>query len=202
MTIEKISSLINWEKVNYMVPVIIQNNYSGRILMLGYMNKTALKITIDKKVVTFYSRVKDRLWTKGETSGNFLKVIDIVLDCDFDTVLILVKPIGNTCHLKNKSCFKYKKTYFDFLYILEDIIENRKKFFKDSYTHKLYSSGIKRIAQKVGEESVETILSSLEKNTNKFVNEVSDLLYHLLVLIHAKKLNMYKIIHNLFKRKK
>ncbi|WP_343154855.1 bifunctional phosphoribosyl-AMP cyclohydrolase/phosphoribosyl-ATP diphosphatase HisIE [Buchnera aphidicola (Pseudoregma panicola)] len=202
MIIKNIISAINWSKVNNIVPVIIQNNFSGRILMLGYMNKEALEMTFNNKIVTFYSRVKKRLWTKGETSGNYLNVIDIILDCDFDSIIILVKPIGKTCHLKNKSCFNYKNTFFDFLYRLEDIIKNKKKSLKNSYTKKLYNSGIERIAQKVGEESVETILSSLGKDSNKFVNEVSDLLYHLLVLINYKKFNMYKIIHNLIERNK
>ncbi|BGI51321.1 MAG: bifunctional phosphoribosyl-AMP cyclohydrolase/phosphoribosyl-ATP diphosphatase HisIE [Buchnera aphidicola (Ceratovacuna japonica)] len=202
MITENIISCINWKKVRNMVPVIIQNNFSGRILMLGYMNKEALKTTINKKVVTFYSRVKKRLWTKGETSGNYLKVVDIILDCDLDSIIMLVNPIGKTCHLKNNSCFNYKDTCFDFLYILEDIIENKKKVSKNSYTNRLYNSGIERIAQKVGEESVETILSSLGKDSNKFINEVSDLIYHLLVLIHIKNLNMHKIICNLMKRNK
>ncbi|WP_343184112.1 bifunctional phosphoribosyl-AMP cyclohydrolase/phosphoribosyl-ATP diphosphatase HisIE [Buchnera aphidicola (Ceratovacuna keduensis)] len=202
MIIKNIISSINWNKINNMIPVIIQNNFSGRVLMLGYMNQEALKITLKQKVVTFYSRVKKRLWTKGETSGNYLNVIDIILDCDLDSIVILVNPIGKTCHLKNKSCFNYKNTCFDFLYILEDIINKRKKSSKNSYTKKLYNSGIERIAQKVGEESVETILSSLGKKSNKFINEVSDLIYHLLVLINAKKLNMYKIICNLIKRNK
>ncbi|WP_343189163.1 bifunctional phosphoribosyl-AMP cyclohydrolase/phosphoribosyl-ATP diphosphatase HisIE [Buchnera aphidicola (Chaitoregma tattakana)] len=199
---KRVVSSIDWNKVHGMIPVVVQNNFSGKVLMLGYMNREALNMTIKKKVITFYSRVKNRLWTKGEKSGNYLKVLDIILDCDLDSILILSDPIGKTCHLNKISCFDYKRTCFDFLYKLEDIIEKRKNFFKNSYTHKLYNSGIERIAQKVGEEAIETVLSSLGKNNIRFIDEVSDLIYHLLVLIHYKDLNMKKVINNLLNRNK
>ncbi|WP_343188288.1 bifunctional phosphoribosyl-AMP cyclohydrolase/phosphoribosyl-ATP diphosphatase HisIE [Buchnera aphidicola (Ceratoglyphina bambusae)] len=199
---KKYISLINWSKVNNIIPVIIQHKLSGKVLMLGYMNYEALKKTISKKIVTFFSRVKNRLWTKGETSGNYLKVIDIILDCDNDSILIIVNPLGNTCHLNNNSCFKYKNTIFDFLYKLDNKIEYKKKNSKNSYTKKLYKSGIYRISQKVGEESVETILAATKKDTDELINETSDLIYHILVLLHAKNLSLYNVISKLVERNK
>ncbi|CAL4042174.1 Histidine biosynthesis bifunctional protein HisIE [Buchnera aphidicola (Takecallis arundicolens)] len=194
---------INWKKVNGLIPCIIQNIFSSEILMHGYMNQDALNITQRNKIVTFYSRTKKRLWTKGEISGNFLKVIDITLDCDQDSILILVNPIGKTCHLKNSSCFNGKNTsYTDFFY-LEKIIK-KKKFFNisESYTTQLHHQGINRIAQKVGEEAVETVIAAINNNREDLINESSDLIYHLLVLLHNRNLHFINIIHNLNLRKK
>ncbi|QCI15798.1 bifunctional phosphoribosyl-AMP cyclohydrolase/phosphoribosyl-ATP diphosphatase HisIE [Buchnera aphidicola] len=192
---------LNWIKTNGMMPVIIQEHASQEILMHGYMNKEALFKTQKDGLVTFYSRSKKRLWTKGEKSGNYLKVIEITTDCDYDTLLILVKSLGKTCHLGNSSCF-FKKYYTNFLFELENIIENRKnQSIKNSYTSELYKSGTSRIAQKVGEEAIETILASMKKNKNELINEASDLIYHLIVLLHDQSLNLNLVFNNLKQRR-
>ncbi|QCI20261.1 bifunctional phosphoribosyl-AMP cyclohydrolase/phosphoribosyl-ATP diphosphatase HisIE [Buchnera aphidicola (Brachycaudus cardui)] len=192
---------LNWIKTNSMIPVIIQNIFSNEVLMHGYMNEEALLKTQKNGLVTFYSRTKKRLWTKGEKSGNYLKVIEITADCDYDTLLILVKPIGKTCHFGNTSCFLPKKYNIDFLFDLENIIKNRKSVYKhDSYTSELYKSGTSRIAQKVGEEAIETILAAMKTNKNELINESSDLIYHLIVLLHDQNLNLKIVLDNLKKR--
>ncbi|CAL4319142.1 bifunctional phosphoribosyl-AMP cyclohydrolase/phosphoribosyl-ATP diphosphatase HisIE [Buchnera aphidicola] len=194
---------INWKKVNNLVPAIIQNQSSGTILMHGYMNKEALLKTQKTKLVTFYSRTKKRLWTKGETSENYLKVKKIFLDCDADAILILVSAFKNTCHLEKESCFDNKNTIFSFLYTLEKILENKKKYnLDDSYTNKLYKKGICRIAQKVGEEAIEVVIAAISKNKKELINESSDLIYHLLVLLKKSDLNLDVIIKNLIYRSK
>ncbi|QCI18097.1 bifunctional phosphoribosyl-AMP cyclohydrolase/phosphoribosyl-ATP diphosphatase HisIE [Buchnera aphidicola (Aphis nasturtii)] len=193
---------LDWNKTNNMMPTIIQDVLSNEVLMHGYMNQEAFLKTQKEGFVTFYSRSKKRLWTKGETSGNFLRVVEITTDCDNDSLLVLVEPIGNTCHLNKKSCFFLKNHHLSFLYELERTIENRKNNnFKNSYTSSLYKSGTHRIAQKVGEEAVETILAAMKKDTNELINESSDLIYHLLVLLHDQNLNFNLIIENLKKRK-
>ncbi|QCI23673.1 bifunctional phosphoribosyl-AMP cyclohydrolase/phosphoribosyl-ATP diphosphatase HisIE [Buchnera aphidicola (Macrosiphoniella sanborni)] len=192
---------LDWIKTNGMMPVIIQNYSSDEVLMHGYMNKEALLKTQKEGLVTFYSRTKNALWTKGETSGNYLKVIEMSTDCDYDSLLILVKPIGKTCHLGNNSCFSLDKCNIDFLFQLENVIEHKKNNYTcDSYTANLYKSGTYRIAQKVGEEAVETILSAVKKDRNEFINESSDLIYHLIVLLHDQDLDLKTIIKNLKKR--
>ncbi|CAL4042341.1 Histidine biosynthesis bifunctional protein HisIE [Buchnera aphidicola (Anoecia corni)] len=188
---------LNWKKTEGYIPGIIQHYISGKILMLGYLNKESLKKTIKEKKVTFYSRTKQRLWTKGETSKNYLIVKHMSSDCDQDTILILVKPYGNTCHLNKISCFSNKIEIFSFLFHLEKIIDSKKSKQEKSYTSKLLKLGIQRIAQKVGEEAVETILASMTKKKNDLINEVSDLMYHLLVLLNFKKIQFKEIIHNL-----
>ncbi len=198
----KISLKLDWNKTNGMVPVIIQDYLSNEVLMHGYMNEEALLKTQKQGLVTFYSRSKKRLWTKGETSKNFLKVIDITSDCDNDALLIFVKPKGKTCHLNKTSCFTLKYNDLFFLSELEKIIEDRKKNnLENSYTSHLYQSGTQRIAQKVGEEAVETILAAMSKDKNQLINESSDLIYHLIVLLHDQNLNFNLIIKNLKKRK-
>ena len=194
---------LNWTKTNGMIPVIIQDFLSNLVLMHGYMNKEAFIKTQRKGFVTFYSRTKKRLWMKGEESGNLLKVLDITTDCDYDTLLITVEPIGKTCHLNKKSCFFYTENESNFLSQLEDIIEDRKKYINNnnSYTSLLYQSGTKRIAQKVGEEAIETVLAAMSKNDDELINEASDLIYHLIVLLHNKNLNFNLIIENLKKRR-
>ncbi|QFQ31955.1 bifunctional phosphoribosyl-AMP cyclohydrolase/phosphoribosyl-ATP diphosphatase HisIE [Buchnera aphidicola] len=193
---------LDWNKTNGMIPTIIQDFLSNEVLMHGYMNQEAFLKTQEERFVTFYSRSKKRLWTKGETSGNFLRVIKIIPDCDNDSLLVLVEPIGNTCHLNQKSCFVLKNNYLYFLFELERIIEDRKNNnLKNSYTSSLYKSGTQRIAQKVGEEAVETILAAMKKNTKELINEASDLIYHLLVLLHDQNLNFNLIVENLKKRK-
>ncbi len=184
---------INFEKGNGLVPVIIQNAYNEQVLMLGFMNEEAYQKTMDEKKVTFYSRSKNRLWTKGETTGHYLIVKEIYLDCDEDTLLIKVEPQGPTCHRGTVSCFdeEYEK---GFLYELQTI-QNRRIEEKnsESYTYQLYQKGINKIAQKVGEEAVELVLEAKDNNIELFKNEAADLLYHFLLLLKAKGLELEDI---------
>ncbi|SET45221.1 bifunctional phosphoribosyl-AMP cyclohydrolase/phosphoribosyl-ATP diphosphatase HisIE [Thorsellia anophelis] len=192
---------IDWDKVEHLLPVIVQHVISGQVLMLGFMNKEALDKTLALKRVTFYSRTKSRLWTKGESSGNFLQVNSIHIDCDNDTLLILADPIGPTCHKGTVSCFKDAQTDFNFLYELETIIASRKTAdANSSYTASLYASGTKRIAQKVGEEGVETALAATVGDREELKNEAADLLYHLMVLLQDQELNLSTIINQLKNR--
>lgn len=194
---------INWVKTNNMVPVIIQHYISGIVLMHGYMNQEALKISKKTKLLTLFSRTKNRLWTKGEKSKNFLYITDIIIDCDRDAILILVHPKGNTCHLNSISCFSGSHPSYSFLYTLESIIFSRKMYpIPKSYISKMYFLGLSRLAQKVGEESVETILAALEKKSHNLIEEASDLLFHFLVLLNGRNLNLNDIILNLMKRVK
>ncbi|QCI16941.1 bifunctional phosphoribosyl-AMP cyclohydrolase/phosphoribosyl-ATP diphosphatase HisIE [Buchnera aphidicola (Aphis helianthi)] len=193
---------LDWYKTNGMIPTIIQDYLSNEVLMHGYMNEESLLKTQQEGFVTFYSRSKKRLWTKGETSGNFLRVIEITTDCDNDSLLVLAESTGTTCHLNKKSCFFLQNNYLSFLAELERIIEDRKNnYLQNSYTSNLYKSGTQRIAQKVGEEAVETILAAMKKDTNELINESSDLIYHLIVLLHDQNLNFNLIIENLKQRK-
>src|SRR5690554_842522 len=171
---------------NQLIPVIIQNTFTGQVLMLGYMNAEAYKKTIKINKVTFFSRSKGRLWTKGETSGNFLWVDEILEDCDKDTLLIKAIPSGPTCHTGSTSCFE-EETAKGFIYELEKTINDRIDNNEvNSYTNKLYKEGINRIAQKVGEEAVELIIEAKDNDETKFKNEAADLLYHLLILLKTK----------------
>ncbi len=184
---------IDFTKNNGLVPVIIQDSVTMQVLMLGYMNQEAFTKTQQEKVVTFFSRSKNRLWTKGEASGNFLLVDDILLDCDQDTLLIKATPQGPTCHKGTKTCFN-ETTTKGFLYQLEQIIENRiAGDDQSSYTKDLFNRGINKVAQKVGEEAVEVVIEAKDDNQDLFVNEVADLLYHLLILLKAKKVNLQMI---------
>ncbi|HBC6231656.1 TPA: bifunctional phosphoribosyl-AMP cyclohydrolase/phosphoribosyl-ATP diphosphatase HisIE [Proteus mirabilis] len=194
---------LDWQKVDNLMPVIIQNTISGDVLMLGYMDKAALEMTLNSGKVTFYSRTKQRLWTKGETSGNFLKLVDIYPDCDNDTLLILAHPIGPTCHNGTESCFAPAQSQWGFLYELENLLRERKSASPDSsYTAQLYASGTKRIAQKVGEEGVETALAATVNDREELKNEASDLLYHLMVLLQDQSLSLSDVIDCLQKRHK
>ena len=177
---------IDFNKGDGLVPVIIQNAQTMQVLMLGYMNKEAFDQTIETKKVTFYSRSKQRLWMKGESSGNTLSVIDVKMDCDQDSLLIFVNPKGPTCHTGSTSCFK-EETTKGFIYELEKTINDRINS-KDSksYTNELYQKGINKIAQKVGEEAVELVIEAKDSNDELFKNEAADLLYHLLILLKAK----------------
>lgn len=169
-----------------LVPVIIQHHATLQILMLGYMNEEAYKKTEKEQKVTFFSRSKDRLWTKGETSGNFLLVKEILIDCDYDTVLIKVEPKGPTCHKGTTSCFA-EETAKGFLYELEKTIHQRiDENVETSYTNKLFKRGINKVAQKVGEEAVEVVIEAKDDNDELFLNEGADLLYHYLILLKAK----------------
>lgn len=194
---------LDWQKVDNLMPVIIQNAISGDVLMLGYMDKAALEMTLNSGKVTFYSRTKQRLWTKGETSGNFLKLVDIYPDCDNDTLLILAHPIGPTCHNGTESCFAPAQSQWGFLYELENLLRERKSASPDSsYTAQLYASGTKRIAQKVGKEGVETALAATVNDREELKNEASDLLYHLMVLLQDQSLSLSDVIDCLQKRHK
>lgn len=178
--------IVDFTKNNGLIPVIIQDNQTQQVLMLGYMNEEALQKTQRNNIVTFFSRSKNRLWTKGETSGNFLKVISIKEDCDQDTLLIKVIPNGPTCHNGTISCFA-EEAQLPFLNQLEQIIEDRiKTQNSDSYVASLFQKGINKIAQKVGEEAVELVIEAKDDNTDLFLGEAADLLFHYLILLKAK----------------
>lgn len=170
-----------------LVPVVIQNYLNNQVLMLGYMNEEAFAKTEELGKVTFYSRSKNRLWTKGEESGNFLEVKSIAIDCDNDTILIKVKPFGPTCHTGSTTCFN-EVSNRGFVYELEQTINDRIDLAedKDSYTYKLYNKGINKVAQKVGEEAVEVVIEAKDNNDDLFLGEAADLMYHYLILLKAK----------------
>lgn len=202
LTAEQLAHL-DWVKTAGMMPVIVQHSVSGEVLMHGYMNEEALQKTLAEGNVTFFSRTKNRLWTKGETSGHFLQVVSITPDCDNDTLLVLANPIGPTCHLGTSSCFSPAAPDWTFLYQLEQLLAERKHADPaSSYTAKLYASGTKRIAQKVGEEGVETALAATVNDRHELTNEASDLIYHLLVLLQDQELDLSTIINNLRARHK
>lgn len=193
---------INWQKVGGLLPVIVQNATTCEVLMLGYMNVEALEKTLAERKVTFYSRTKQRLWTKGESSGHFLNVVDMSLDCDNDTLLILVDPIGETCHTGAESCFHQfeNKNEPDWIFFskLERLIASRKGADPESsYTAHLYARGTKRIAQKVGEEGVETALAATVKDREETICEAADLAYHLTVLLQDANLSWADVIGKL-----
>lgn len=184
---------IDFKKGNGLIPVVVQDATSLQVLMLGFMNEEAYQKTIDEQKVTFFSRTKNRLWTKGETSGNFLFVKEIHLDCDNDTLLILVNPVGPTCHTGSKSCFKNDDSK-GFLYQLEKTINDKiDSNDENSYTNQLFRRGINKIAQKVGEEAVELVIEAKDDNLDLFKNEAADLLYHFLILLKTKDLKLEDI---------
>ncbi|MBI1769081.1 MAG: bifunctional phosphoribosyl-AMP cyclohydrolase/phosphoribosyl-ATP diphosphatase HisIE [Bacteroidetes bacterium] len=177
---------LDFKKFNGLIPCVVQDAQTAVVLMLGFMNEEALQKTLTEKKLTFFSRTKQRLWTKGETSGNYLTLVDLKQDCDNDTLLIKAKPSGPVCHTGDDTCFGEKNIASD-LSFLESIIRGRKKNPKaDSYTNKLFDSGINKIAQKVGEEAVELIIEAKDTNKELFLNEAADLMYHYLVLLVAK----------------
>jgi phosphoribosyl-ATP pyrophosphohydrolase/phosphoribosyl-AMP cyclohydrolase len=193
---------IDFTKGNGLVPVIIQDNATLQVLMLGYMNQEALELTKKEGKVTFFSRSKNRLWTKGETSGNFLFVKEISSDCDNDSLLVKVNPAGPTCHTGSNSCFG-EDTPRGFIYHLEQVINQRiDDDEKNSYTNKLYRKGINKVAQKVGEEAVELVIESKDTNDDLFKNEAADLLYHLLILLKIKGTSLHEIEEVLKERHK
>lgn len=176
-----------------LIPVIIQNNTNNNVLMLGYMNAEAFEKTQRENRVTFFSRSKQRLWTKGETSGNFLDVVSMQLDCDSDTLLIKVNPVGATCHTGTTTCFG-EPTSKGFIYDLEQTIDQRiSDNDPNSYTNKLFKRGINKVAQKVGEEAVEVVIEAKDDNRDLFLNESADLLYHLLILLKAKNATLLEV---------
>ena len=187
---------------NRLIPAIIQDSKTLKVLMLAYLNAEAFEKTQKEKRVTFFSRSKNRLWTKGETSGNFLHVVDIKSDCDNDTILIKVNPEGPVCHTGSDTCFKEENALPEnFLYYLEQIINDRKNNPADnSYTNELFKKGINKIAQKVGEEAVELIIEAKDSNNIPFKNEATDLLYHYMVLLSAKECSLQDIIEVLKSR--
>ncbi|QWT86971.1 bifunctional phosphoribosyl-AMP cyclohydrolase/phosphoribosyl-ATP diphosphatase HisIE [Chryseobacterium sp. PCH239] len=184
---------IDFSKDNGLVPVVIQDNRTLQVLMLGYMNEEAFEKTKKEGIVTFFSRSKNRLWTKGEESGNFLTVKSIDIDCDQDTILIKAVPKNVVCHTGSFSCFGEKSTK-GFLYELEEKISQRIDMkAEDSYTYSLYQRGINKMAQKVGEEAVELVIEAKDSNDDLFKNEAADLLYHFLILLKAKGFSMEEI---------
>ena len=193
---------IDFTKGNGLVPVVIQDVNTLQVLMVGYMNQEALKITLQEKKVTFFSRSKNRLWTKGETSGNYLFVKEIMSDCDNDSILIKVNPAGPTCHIGCTSCFGEESSK-GFIYELEHVIDQRiNDNAEESYTNKLYKKGINKVAQKVGEEAVELVIEAKDDNIDLFKNEAADLLYHLLILLKAKGVTLESIEEVLKERHK
>lgn len=193
---------LNFEKLNGLVPAIVQDNSTNKVLMLGFMNAEAYEKTCNEKLVTFYSRTKNRLWTKGEESGNFLDVVSVAVDCDNDTVLIKANPRGPVCHTGADTCFDESNTDpMTFLKFLQDLIDTRKQTMPEgSYTTKLFQKGINKIAQKVGEEAVELVIESKDQNDDLFLNEAADLVYHLLVLLTAKNYRIEDVINVLKSR--
>lgn len=181
---------IDFSKGNGLIPAVIQDNNTLQVLMVGFMNEEALRKTENEDKVTFFSRSRNRLWTKGETSGNYLFVKEITTDCDNDTLLIKVNPAGPVCHMGSTSCFG-EETAKGFLFQLEQIINQRiDDNIQDSYTNKIYRQGINKVAQKVGEEAVELIIEAKDDNTELFKNEAADLLYHFLILLKAKNIKL------------
>jgi len=191
---------IDFSKTNGLVPVIIQNYQNQQVLMLGYMNEEAFAKTKAEGKVTFFSRSKNRLWTKGETSGNYLFVKDILIDCDNDTILIKAEPVGPTCHTGSTTCFK-EESAKGFLYELQQTIAQRiDDNDVESYTNKLYRKGINKVAQKVGEEAVELIIEAKDNNEDLFKGEAADLLYHFLILMKIKGFKLEDIEQTLKNR--
>lgn len=186
-----------------LVPTIVQDFQTNKVLMLGFMNVESLQKTQENQLVTFFSRSRRELWTKGETSGNFLHVKEILFDCDEDTILVKAIPSGVVCHTGADTCFNEKNEADNFLFELEKIIKLRKlEPSEDSYTSKLFKKGINKIAQKVGEEAVELVIESKDENEELFKNEAADLLYHFLVLLAAKDVDLREVIENLKERRK
>jgi phosphoribosyl-ATP pyrophosphohydrolase/phosphoribosyl-AMP cyclohydrolase len=195
---------IDFNKQGGLVPAIIQDALTGKVLMLGYMNEEALAKTQSSGKVTFYSRSKQRLWTKGEESGNFLNLVSIESDCDDDTLLIKVNPVGPVCHTGTDTCWAEKnESDLFFLNYLQDFIDKRfKEMPEGSYTTSLFNSGVNRMAQKVGEEAVETVIEATNGTDEGFIYEASDLLYHLIVLLTSKGYRIQDLVNELKKRHK
>lgn len=195
---------LDFEKVGGLIPAIIQDNETSKVLMLGYMNEEALAKTQEIGKVTFYSRTKQRLWTKGEESGNFLNVVSIKEDCDRDTLLIKANPVGPVCHTGDDTCFGEKnKEDLLFLKYLQHFIEKRHQEMPEgSYTTSLFQSGVNRMSQKVGEEALETVIEACNGTDDRLIYEASDMLYHLIVLLTSKGLSIEDLSVELQKRHK
>lgn len=195
---------LDFEKVGGLIPAIIQDNETNKVLMLGYMNKEALAKTQEIGKVTFFSRTKQRLWTKGEESGNFLNVVSIKEDCDQDTLLIKVNPVGPVCHTGADTCFE-EKNQEDILFLkyLQHFIEKRHQEMPEgSYTTSLFQSGVNRMAQKVGEEAIESVIEACNGTDDRLIYEASDMIYHLIVLLTSKGLSIEDLARELKKRHK
>ena len=187
-----------------LVPAIVQDASTKRVLMLGYMNQEAVNATQEKQQVTFYSRSKKRLWTKGEESGHFLQLVDMAVDCDQDTLLIQANPVGPSCHTGDDTCWGEDNTSsYGFLTALEEVINDRKNNPSDkSYVASLFAKGMNKIAQKVGEEAVETVIEAKDENSDLFLNESADLLFHLMILLQAKGHRLDDVVQILEERQK
>ncbi|HEY7639044.1 MAG TPA: bifunctional phosphoribosyl-AMP cyclohydrolase/phosphoribosyl-ATP diphosphatase HisIE [Steroidobacteraceae bacterium] len=201
MKLEQVAAL-DWDKNGGMMPAIVQDARSGQVLMFAYMNRDALRMTLAEKRVTFFSRSRNRLWTKGESSGHWLNVVDVVTDCDNDTLLVLADPAGPTCHLGTQSCFgddvATAATALSFLMRLEATIAQRISDRPEgSYTARLWSEGPTRIAQKVGEEGVEVALAAVTQEDERLVGESADLLYHLALLLKSRNLSLTTVVREL-----
>lgn len=194
---------IDFEKMGGLVPAIVQDATTKNVLMLGFMNEEAYQKTIETQHVTFYSRTRQTLWTKGETSGHFLNLVSMQIDCDNDTLLVKVKPIGPTCHTGTDTCWGESNDMNPLLFLteLQDFINKRKEEMPEgSYTTKLFKDGVNKIAQKVGEEALETVIEATNGNSDHLIYEASDLLYHLLVLLTDKGLRIEDVAQELQKR--
>ncbi|WP_394139427.1 bifunctional phosphoribosyl-AMP cyclohydrolase/phosphoribosyl-ATP diphosphatase HisIE [Vibrio chagasii] len=204
--VNTLAERINWDKVDGLVPAIVQDFQSSQVLMMGYMNQDALAKTGETGQVTFFSRTKERLWTKGETSGNVLQLVNMSLDCDNDTLLVKVNPIGPTCHLGTTTCWDsdpQEESQMVWLHQLEQLLAARKEADPDSsYTASLYARGTKRISQKVGEEGVEVALAATSGDKAELVCESADLIYHLMVLLQDQGLSMNDVVNKLKERHK
>jgi phosphoribosyl-ATP pyrophosphohydrolase/phosphoribosyl-AMP cyclohydrolase len=195
-------STLNWEKGAGLLPVIVQDAKTGKVLMLGYMNREALDATLNTQRVTFYSRSKQRLWTKGETSGHVLNLVSMNVDCDQDTLLITANPIGPTCHNGTQSCFGDEDLTiaerFAFLGQLESVIAQRiSEKPEGSYTARIWEKGVTRMAQKVGEEGVEVALAAVAQESERLVSEAADLVFHLALLLKARQLSLQDVVKEL-----
>ena len=191
---------LDFSKLDGLVPCVIQDAQTNVVLMVGFMNQEALQKTIEEKKVTFYSRTKQRLWTKGETSGNFLHVVDIKVDCDKDSILIKARPAGPVCHTGADTCFEESNQAWTLNALQELIITRKRNPQPGSYTNSLFEKGINKIAQKVGEEAVELVIEAKDDNRELFLGEAADLMYHYLVLLAAKEYRLEDVLDVLQQR--
>lgn len=195
---------IDFTKLDGLVPVVVQDNHTLQVLMVGFMNEEALHLTLASRKVTFFSRTKNRIWQKGETSGHFLNVVDMFLDCDEDSILILANPVGPTCHTGTVSCFQgHEIPPLGYIGYLDKIISERVLYPQEgSYTNKLMARGLNKVAQKVGEEGVEVVIAALAESDSEYLGEMTDLIYHMLVLMHAKKMGLKDVAEVIAERHK
>jgi len=196
---------LNFSKAGGLIPAVVQDAATGKVLMVGFMNEEAYQKTVDSNLVTFYSRTRNKLWTKGEESGNFLDVVEILEDCDNDTLLVKVHPRGPVCHTGADTCFNEKNIHegLKFLEYLQEFINTRRTNMpQSSYTTKLFESGINKIAQKVGEEAVELVIEAKDQNDELFLNEAADLMYHFIVLLVARGYSLSDVAYVLKSRHK